>query len=157
MRFPWGTRMQKKVRQGKGSLSIMRSGRLYTFSVPMNSMCSTAWAKPGISGVSLKLPTFTSSAPLALSVSGSWMRRASSWFGRRMTLYERSSRAGRSMLSATRSGGVLRLSTGALMLFFGRMVGADMKAEVKSRGGVLGLARVGSEGKVVRSSAKGCR
>lgn len=81
--------------------------RKTTFLVPMNSRCSTAWAIPGISSASLKLPTFTFTAALALSVSGSCTRRASSLFGSLMTLYDLSSRAGASSLSVTRSMGAM--------------------------------------------------
>lgn len=70
-----------------------------TFSVPMNSKCSTAWAMPGMSSASLKLPTLTSMAALALSVVASCIRSTSSWFGRVMMRYERSSTSARSRSS----------------------------------------------------------
>jgi hypothetical protein len=71
-----------------------------TFSVPMNSRCSTACATPGMSFGSLKLPTLTSKAALDLSVLGSCMRRTSSSLGSVTILYDRSSSAGRSKSSS---------------------------------------------------------
>ena len=78
-----------------------------TFLVPINSICSVACASPGSSFGSLKLPTLTFREALALSVSGSWTRRASSSLGKRTTLYDRSSSSGASSLSAIRSIGTM--------------------------------------------------
>ena len=73
-----------------------------TFFVPMKSRCSTACAIPGISSSSEKLPTFTFMLALALSVSGSWTRSASSLFPSSMTRYDRSSNDGFSSSSVMR-------------------------------------------------------
>ena len=89
------------------SKSSVCRGRDATFFVPIKRRCSTAWAMPGISSASLKLPTLTLTAALALSVSGSCTMSASSLFGSLMTLYDLSSRAGTSSLSVTRSMGAI--------------------------------------------------
>ncbi len=62
---------------------------------------------PGMSSASLKLPTLTFTAALALSVSGSCTKRASSLLGSLTTLYDLSSRAGVSSLSARRVSGAM--------------------------------------------------
>lgn len=111
-----------------------------TFSVPMNNRCSTAWAIPGMSFESLKLPTLTSRAALALSVLGSCINSTSRRFCRVRILYDRSSRAGLSRSSIR--GRVARLSGSDILN--GGDVDKRCREENERRGGARDKARRGS-------------
>ena len=113
----------------------------------MKSRCSTACAMPGMSSASLKLPTLTSMAALALSAVASWIRSTSSWFGRVMMRYERSSTSARSR-SSIRGRATLRPSDSAMLTGWvsrvervARSLVGDLQAAGLGCGGVALYAR----------------